>query len=256
MQEQEVTAQVPGAEPGLQEDMGSIQRLIGVVLEPGKTFAAIARRPTFVLAMVVSIVISLAAAWVTYSRIDMAQVMESQLRNSPAGQRMTSDEIRQQVETITNSPFYKVMLWVGPVLANPIMMVALAGILMLMVYLAGSETSFLKMLGVTSHALFFMGLVGGVLMILVILLAPDPQDIDIQNPLYTNLGHLVDARESPILNRLLSSVDIITLYVIYLLGLGVSKVSSRMSVGKGVFLVAVPWLVYVGIAVLWRALVG
>ncbi|GAB4108750.1 MAG: hypothetical protein Kow001_07190 [Acidobacteriota bacterium] len=256
MQEQETTAQAPGAEPGLQEDMGSVQRLIGVVLEPGKTFAAIARRPTFLLAMVASIIVSVAAAGFMYSRIDMVQVMETQLRNSPAGQRMTSDEIRQQVETITNSPFYKVMLWVGPILANPIMMVALAGILMLMVYLGGSETTFLKMLGVTSHALFFMGLVGGVLMVLVILLAPDPQSIDIQNPLYTNLGHLADPRESPILNRLLTSLDIISFYVIYLLGLGVSKISSRMSVSKGVLLVAVPWLVYVGIAVLWRALVG
>ncbi len=257
MQESGGMMETPAAGGGAQaEDMGAVQRLVGVILEPGRTFEAIARRPTFLLAVIVTIVISTVAAAVLYSRIDMAQMMEAQIRSSSAGERMTAEQIRQQVETITTSPFYKVMLWAGPILANPIMVVALAGILLLMVYLAGSETTFLKVLGVAAHAMFFMSLVSGGLMIIVLLLAADPQAIDIQNPLYTNLGHLVSAKESPVLNRLLSSVDIITLYVIYLLGLGLSKVCSRMSVGKGVFLVAVPWLVYVAIAVLWRAVVG
>lgn len=236
--------------------MGSYERLLGVFTEPGRTFESINRRPTFLLAIVVGILISLAATYVLYSKVDMVQVMESSIRSSSAGRQLSAEQIRQQVDTITTSPFYKVMLWAGPLLSTPVIVFALAGLLMLMVFLGGSETTYLKMLGVTSHTMLFYSVVAGLLMVLVLMLAPDPQAIDIQNPLFTNPGPLVDAKEYPVLNRILTSLDVITLYVIFLLGLGLSKVAARLRLGKAVMLAAVPWLVYVGIAVLWRAVFG
>ena len=118
----------------------------------------------------------------------------------------------------------------------------------------GNETSYKKLLGVTAHCLFFQTLIGSVMILLVYSLASDPKAIDIQNPVYTNLGPLVDAKESPILSKLASSVDLVVWYVIYLLGLGTATVSKRMAVGTGVALVAALYIVYVILGVGWTAL--
>lgn len=247
-----VDSTAPSQEPA----MGTVQRLVGVFVEPGRTFESINWKPAFLLALLVAVLAGVGTTMVMYAKVDMTQAMETAIRSSSAGARMTSDEIRQQVELVTNNPFYKVMMWAGPILFTPIMIFALSGILLLMVYVGSSETSYLKMLGVTSHAMLFYSVVGGVLLTIVLVLSPDPQAIDLQNPVYTNPGALVDAKEYPVLNRLASALDLVTLYTIYLLGLGLSKVAVRMSVGKGVLLAGIPWLLYVGIGVLWRALFG
>jgi hypothetical protein len=247
---------VESTAPAQEPPMGTAQRLVGVFVEPGRTFESINWKPAFLLALVVAVLAGVGTTMVMHSKVDMAQAMETAIRNSSAGARMSSDEIRQQVEMVANNPFYKVMMWAGPILATPIMIFALSGILLLMVFVGSSETSYLKMLGVTSHAMLFYSVVGGVLLTIVLVLSPDPQAIDLQNPVYTNPGALVDAKEYPVLNRLASALDLVTLYTIYLLGLGLSKVAARMSVGKGVLLAGIPWLLYVGIGVLWRALFG
>jgi hypothetical protein len=123
-----------------------------------------------------------------------------------------------------------------------------------MVHLSGSETSYKKLLGVTSHCLFLQTVVGSVLMVTVYALASDPKSIDFQNPVYTNLGPLVDSKDSPILYKLASSADLVIWYVIYLLGMGTAAVSRRMTVGKGVLLVAVLYLFYVLLSLGWAAI--
>jgi len=75
----------------------------------------------------------------------------------------------------------------------------------------------------------------------------------VQNPVYTNLGPLVDSKESPVLYKLASSADLVIWYVIYLLGLGTATVSKRMTVGKGVLLVAFLYGIYVLLGAGWAA---
>ena len=144
--------------------------------------------------------------------------------------------------------------WVGPIMAPPVMLFFFSGLILLMVHLSGSETTYKKLLGVTSHSLFLQTLIGAVLTILVYALASDPKAIDFQNPVYTNLSPLVNARESPILYKIASSFDLVVWYIIYLMGLGTATVSKRMTVGKGVLLVAILYIIYVLLGVGWAAI--
>jgi hypothetical protein len=200
--------------------------------------------------------ISLAASTVIYTKIDLADVIEAQIRSSSQGAQLTTEQIETQVDGLKNSPFFPIMKWGGPLIGPPVLIFVVAALMLLLVYLMGSETTYKRLLGVTSHTYFFYYLVYSGLTVAVFLLASDPKSIDIQNPVYTNLGFLVEAKDGPVINKILSSLDIITIYIICLLGLGMSKVSERMKSGRGIVLVASIYIVYVLLGVGWRAIFG
>lgn len=244
----------PEAEPAESRDF--LWRVQALFFEPSNAFADIARRPTFLAAMLLCIVLSVVTTALIFSQIDMAEVLRQQIAQSPAAENMTREQIDNQVEQILASPFFSVMQWVGAVLGSPISMLVIAGILLLMVYLVGGETTYRKLLAVTAHAYIPYTIVYGGLAVLVFYLAQDPSAIDIQNPVYANLGPLVDAKESPVLYRLLSGVDLLNLWVIYLLATGIAAVTPRFKKSKALVAVVIPYALYVAVGMLWRVMFG
>jgi hypothetical protein len=230
------------------QDQGDVWRLQGIFFEPTKTFQAINVRPSFWLPLVLTVVIAILLSQALAYFVDLEDILLQQVKLNPQAAQLTEEQLEQQIKY--TMPLFK---WVGPVVAPPAMLFLFSGLILLMVHLSGSETTYKKLLGVTSHSLFLQGLVGAVLTILVYALASDPKAIDIQNPVYTNLSPLVDTRESPILYKIASSMDLVVWYVIYLLGLGTATVSRRMTVGKGVLLVAILYFIYVLLGVGWAA---
>ncbi|GAB4244763.1 MAG: hypothetical protein Kow00109_20790 [Acidobacteriota bacterium] len=242
----------PAEEPA--ESRGFLWRIQALFFEPSSAFADIARRPTFLAAMLLCIVLSIITTALIFSRIDMAEVLRQQIAQSPAAENMTREQIDNQVEQIMASPVFSVMQWVGAVLGSPISMLVIAGVLLLMVYLMGGETSYRKLLAVTAHAYIPYTIVYGGLAVLIYHLAPDPSAIDIQNPVYANLGPLADAKESPVLNRFLAGLDLLNFWVIYLLGTGIAAVTPRFKKSKAIAAVAIPYGLYVLVGMIWRAL--
>ncbi len=230
------------------QELGNLWRLQGIFFEPTKTFESINSRPSFWLPLLLTVIIALVVWQALPYFVDLEEVLLEQAKSNPQTAQLTEEQLEQQIKFTL-----PLIQWVGPVVAPPVMLFLFAALISLMVYLSGSETSYKKLLGVTSHCLFLQSLVGSVLMILVYALADDPRAIDLQNPVYTNLGPLFDSKESPILQKLASSADLVVWYVIYLLGLGTATVSKRMSVGKGVSLVAILYAIYVLLSVGWTA---
>jgi hypothetical protein len=81
----------------------------------------------------------------------------------------------------------------------------------------------------------------------VILFLKDPTDVDLQNPIASNLGLLIPAETSKFLHRLAISMDIFSFWQIYLLGTG-AAICGRLSRVKGIMAIGIPWLIYVFIA--------
>jgi len=231
---------------GDDENQSDLWRLQGIFFEPTRTFKSIEKRPSFWLPLLFTIIVAILLWQAMAYFVDLEEAFLEQARQSPQTEGLSDEQLEQQVKYTV--PFVQ---WVGPVIGPPIILFALAALILLMVYLFGNETSYKKLLGVTSHCLFLQTLIGSVLIILVYSLASDPKAIDMQNPVYTNLGPLVDAKESPIIAKLASSVDLVVWYVIYLLGLGTATVSKRMAVSKGVMLVAILYIIYVVLGVAW-----
>jgi hypothetical protein len=231
------------AAPETPQPKGALWRLQGIFFEPSATFEDINLRPGFIVPLVAAMVIAFVTWQLLSHFVDLQEVLMTQIRNSPQAANASPEQLR----TGLNLQLI-ILKYLVPVLV-PIMALIYAGVFMLMVWISGSETTFSKLLSSVSYTVFFQTLVGSVLLLVVFALAQDPNSINLQNPVFTNPGPLVSAKTSPVLYSLLSSVDIVSFYVIFLFGLGISKVSRRMSTGKGVTLVAIPFLIYVAIKV-------
>ena len=215
-------------------------RLQGIFFEPSKTFEDINRKPGFLIPLILTILIALVAPNLIGQFVDLEDLLIAQIKQAPQAEQLTAEQIEQQARFLV-----PILTYVSPIAGPILMLFAFSGLFLLGVILAGGETTFGKILGVVAHTLFFQTLVGSALMVLIYALSSDPGAVDMQNPLFSNLGHLVDSKESPALYKIASSLDVIVWYVIFLLGLGISKVSKKTSVKKGFLIVATLYILYV-----------
>ena len=108
----------------------------------------------------------------------------------------------------------------------------------------GESSAFTRVFAVTTCSMFFYNVVAGVLTIAVILTASDPNSLNISNLVFTNPAGLVDFKESRVLYSFLSRLDVLVWYTIYLLGLGISKITTKCSVTKGVIIIGFWYVLY------------
>lgn len=131
-----------------------------------------------------------------------------------------------------------------------------SGALMLVLYLAGGETSFRRVFSVLTHTFFFYTVVSVVLAVTIHFLSPDPTSVDFQNPAFTNLGFLVRSKQHLAFNYFLSALDVVSFYHLYLIGLGLSIVSQKISFRKTMGMTAALWITYVALGVAVKFIVG
>ncbi len=228
------------------ETRGSIWRLQGIFFEPSATFEDINKRPTFLVPLLLSIMIALIGWNIIDNLVDLQELMETQIKTAPQAEGLSQEQIELQASYTV--PFIK---WAAPVVIPPLMMLLVAALMLLMAFLTGGTTTFKKLTSVVSYTFFFQTVISMTLIVLVFAVVSEPETVNFQNPVSSNPAFLFDAQDSPVLYKLASSADVIVWYVIFLLGLGMSKVSEGIKVGKGFALVAVMYLIYVSLGVAW-----
>ena len=105
-------------------------------------------------------------------------------------------------------------------------------------------SAFSRVFAVTTTSILFYWVVKGILSVAVVLAASDPNSINIVNPVFTNPAGLVDHSDSKVLYNFLSHLDLLIFYTIFLIGLGISKISLKCSVTKGVVIIGLWYVVY------------
>lgn len=232
----------PDGESGATQLHSNWWRLQAIFFEPSKLFEEINQRPNWLIPL---IVLTLAAALsINYlvTSIGIDNVVQQQLNQSPQFQN-ADEQTRQQIID-RQTPIMNFFFRVGGLFAvvNVLLVsVAFLGVLIL----SGKEAKFSKVFSVTTYSYMAITLISTVLIMLVVSLAQDPSQLDLQNPIQSNLGALIDRKSSPALFSFASSLDIIYFYVIYLLSLGLSKTSRKLSLGGALLIVGGLWLVWV-----------
>lgn len=120
-----------------------------------------------------------------------------------------------------------------------------AKVLWLIITVIGQDLHFKKVLAVVAHVTMLTVVIRQSMLAVTATVIPNLDNLDIRNPLATNLAFFLHPK-SPVLLRLLSSFDVVTFTNILLLGLGLNKVSNRLSFRTACILVIVPWGVYTG----------
>jgi len=100
-----------------------------------------------------------------------------------------------------------------------------------------------RMMAIVAYG--FLPLIIQTLLSLVVLFLKDPDEFNLQNPLMFNVGAYLSPDSPAALRALGSSMDLFSLWIIVLLAIGVHAAGRKISFGKALAGIGLPWALYV-----------
>jgi hypothetical protein len=231
---------------------GFFQNLIDVFVSPREAFTRIVKRPSFWLPFVGWLVLSLGFTAIWMNKMDPREFMKNTLEESGQWDKIPADQREQILESSAGR--MRTFGVIGPVLAPPVMLLIIGGVLLgIYRFFYASEMTFRQALAICAWTFFAVALLTTPLLLLVMNLKGD-WNLNPQNVVQANPSVLFekDAVSKP-LYALLSSVDLFSLWTVFLLASGFA-VASRMKTSAAIWGVAIPWLLIVLWKVGWAAI--
>ncbi len=233
--------------------MSEAGRLTGVFFEPKKAFADIGARPTWIVPMLMVIVAALAYTYLCGQHVGWERIVRKSMENNARVQSLTPEQREQAVAR--GAQFGAVIGYVASVAGTPLTIALFAAVLLLTSRIMGGQLTYGQLFAINSYA-GLTGLVFVILSIVVLFLKP-PDDFDIQNPLFFNIGSFLDPASTPkALYALAGSIDLFSFWRIALLAIGLSAAARTFPFGKALAAVVMPWALLVAAKVGWAAAFG
>jgi hypothetical protein len=223
--------------------MGEASRLTGVFFEPSKTFEDIAARPGFWVPLILIIVVAIAYLALFAQHVGWERMIRHQFEISSRAQQMTPDQREQAISMQLR--FAPIFGYVGILLGVPITYAIWAAILLGIVKGIMSAPVKFKQ----AFAVVVYGCLPGVLFTLLaiaVMFMKNPDDFNLQNPLVFNPGAFLDpATGSKFVYSLASSLDLFTLWTLFLIGTGLKAAGGKsLSTGGAMTAVFLPWAIW------------
>ncbi len=215
-------------------------RLVGVLTSPTQTFRSIAERPTWLVALVVLVALSAAASFLATDKIDFEQLTRDQIEAS--GRTLSEDQLETTIEL--QEKWGRWISWASVVLGAPLAYLAIALVFWVLLKLLGGELPYKASFSTTLHSMMPWA-VASVLTIPVVLGRDEIGFEDLRGGLLaSNLAILAPEDAGAALTTLLSSIDLFSIWTLFLMILGFSitaRVSKKASAGA----VLGVWALYV-----------
>ncbi len=230
-------AMATAAEAPDQPSKSFMARLVGVFISPGETFDDIARKPDFILPLVVTVALSIAGTELFLAKIGLEPVMRWAFEHSSRTANMSPEQMQQMITRMggiqTILAHIMAVLWI-PLLT---LVVALIGWVTLK-SIFGVEMGYKTAFSVAAYA-YLVNIIFLVMSAIMILFG-DPEHA-ISNPQNlgpTSLGFFLSPVDTakPLL-ALGSSLEIFTIWYMVLLGVGYSAASRGRVKFASIFLV-------------------
>jgi hypothetical protein len=243
------TVGMPDPAPQPQASIGAFGRITGVFFSPKATFEDIVRKPSWLLPLVLTTILSIVASVAINQRIDWREFMSQQIEKSSRAAQMSPEQKQQQIEGGAKfSPIFTYCVGtIGPALITLILALLMWGAYSL---LGGASTNFSTAFGITSHAML-TGLISSPLLILILYLKPFGT-VDLENPIATNLAAFLPADSAKWLVAFCKSLDIFSIWTLLLLAIGFTAVNPKKLKGAKPFMIAFSvWVFFVVLRVGW-----
>jgi len=234
------------------------QRVANTFTAPSKTFEDIKRgNRSWWLPLIVMALVSYIFFAAIYTRIGMQQVMDNQIRMDPStAARMEKVPAEQREMSM------KVSLYVteGAFIASPVTVIMVAAVVSLVLWGTinfgfGGKATFGSVMTVWFYA-SLPSVIKSLLGTIVVFAGMAPESFNIKNFAPTNLGAFLDPVETnKALYTLASSLDIVTIWTLVLLGMGIAIVAG-LKRGSGYIAVFAWWAIVVLFSVGAAAITG
>jgi len=229
------------------ERVSSVGRIFGVFFSPKETFQSIARRPTWLLPVLLLCVVELCIFGVYGHRAGWRGLIEKQVANNSQFQELSPAQKEARIEMSLKIVSYFVYAegLVGPFLA----VLLFAGLFWLIFnMIVGAKFGFQTSLGIVAHSL--MPTILASLLGILILFLKDPSTIDLQHLVASNAGAFLSSDSPKWLIAGLRSVDLFLFWEMILLAIGYSAAApKKISFGKAFAWILSLWFLVVLIVV-------
>lgn len=234
--------------PPAGETMSTPSTLTGIFFEPGRTFEALRARPRFLVAGLILLFLTMLIVIAVNQRVDMGEYIRQKMERSSRGQQQSQEQIEMGVR------IGKIMGYVAPLVAVPIILAGGAALYLLGVMAFGGSMTYKQSLSVWAYSSLPPAVLATVIGLLVLFLKA-PETIDPEHLLVTNPGAFMNPEESPVLTALLSQFDLLSFYGLFLAAIGLRKVAKLSSGSAGAIVIGL-WLIGAILGVSMKVIFG
>jgi hypothetical protein len=216
--------------------------LVNLWVAPSEAFAALVKRPTWLLPLVLLMALNAGFSVWWLSRVDPIAFMKAQMQESGQWDKMPAEGRQEMLENQAKAfPYFAS---IGPI-AVPIVTLIFAGVLLFVFrFFFAGEVTFRQSLAITAWSSVAVSLVAVPLLALVLHLKDD-FTVNPQEALQANPTLVVEKDEVPKpLHSFLSSLDLFSFWMMALLAVGFG-VACRKPASSTIWGVVSPWLLYV-----------
>jgi len=226
------TAPEQGA-PGLSEP----QRLANTFFAPSKTFADIRRNASWWVPFLLISIFSISFLAMVDKKVGFDQVAHTMLANNKAIQQL--DPAQQEQAYSRTAISLKVGEYAAPVFILISVLITAAVLMGTFNFMMDAQVSFSQSMAIVMYG-WLPGVIQAILSILVLAFG-DPEGFRMDNPVGTNPAHFMDpAATSKFVYSILTSVDVISFWIIALVGIGFAmNAKKKVSTGSAIATVAV-----------------
>lgn len=240
------TLPAPVAEP---KSISPFGRIFGVLFSPKATFEDIARKPSWLLPVILSTILGIISTVALNQRVNWREYILQQIDKNPRAAQLSADQKQQQAELSAKITTY--IVYAAGVLIS-VLFAVIVGAVMMLAYnlLAGAGATFAQSLGIAAHTLV-IGLISTPIFLLVLFLRP-PGTIDPDNPVATNLAAFLPEDSAKWLVTLGKSLDLFSIWTLILLAIGFAAVNPKKLQGAKPYLIAFSvWGTVVFVKTIW-----
>jgi hypothetical protein len=199
-------------------------------------FAALRAEPRWIPLFVLTVVTAFATNGFVFRRVGLAEITRAAMQGDPR-----TDELIARLE---QSVVPKVLMYSTPPILTAVSVFAVAGCLLLLLYLVTTEVAAPPVLAVVFYAFLVYSLVTGILTAIVVTV--QAESFDPNNPLVSSVADFVDKDSTnPFLYELYASLDVFSVLCLALIAHGFSVVVPRLRYGMAWTIVGGAWVGYV-----------
>jgi hypothetical protein len=220
-----------------------ISRLTGVWFSPRETFVEIGRVPRALIPTLLLIALVAMSNYLLIERYGFENIVKDTINEMVDAGYLPPDkagEAIQQSMAPAVAAGGKFQICAIPAISILIAMLIMAAFFRILAAIIGAQGSFKQIYSVTAYAFLAVSSVHTAILLISTYLK-DPVDLDMHNPLASNLGALAPMMVgglSKFVIRLLSYVDVFVVWRLVILAVGYSAVTRKMKTGVAAGLLA------------------
>lgn len=234
---------VPPA-PETPQGLSEAERVIDTFVAPSKTFTDIQRNASWFVPFLIIAIFSLGFIFAIDKKIGWDQIMQNEIAKNPTAQARLDKLPPEQRDNAlqVQMKITKVFAYANPVVVLIIYLVVAAIVLAVFNFGFGAQLRYMTSMAIVTYA-SLPTILSALLGAIVMFAGVDPEAFNIRNPVATNPAYFMDPTKNKFLYGVVSAFDVITLWVIFLVAIGVSA-NSKVKKGTAFLTLFVLFLLF------------